>query len=131
MILTCILKGKHLNNIIWTGYQIHYFSANHTEPMEMDGSLEIPSNKATVLRGHESEVFICAWNPANDLLASGFVCFYSLELCLTTSPWQMLVCLLFNNISFHHSLNASGMVLFLYIVITYLYNMIKYIFLSL
>ena len=46
-------------------------SANHTESMEVDGCLEIPSNKATVLRGHESEVFICAWNPVNDLLASG------------------------------------------------------------
>lgn len=44
---------------------------NHTESMEVDGSLEIPSSKSTVLRGHESEVFICAWNPANDLLASG------------------------------------------------------------
>ncbi|KAK3095189.1 hypothetical protein FSP39_011197 [Pinctada imbricata] len=44
--------------------------ANHSEGMEVDG-LEIPSSKATVLRGHESEVFICAWNPTNDLLASG------------------------------------------------------------
>ncbi|KAL4220630.1 Transducin (beta)-like 1 X-linked receptor 1 [Mactra antiquata] len=45
---------------------------NHTgETMEVDGSVEIPSNKSTVLRGHESEVFICAWNPVNDLLASG------------------------------------------------------------
>ena len=48
------------------------FSANHTgERMEVDGGVEIPSSKATVLRGHESEVFICAWNPVNDLLASG------------------------------------------------------------
>ncbi|XP_060551431.1 F-box-like/WD repeat-containing protein TBL1XR1 [Ruditapes philippinarum] len=46
--------------------------ANHTgESMEVDGGVEIPSSKATVLRGHESEVFICAWNPVNDLLASG------------------------------------------------------------
>ncbi|XP_012944421.1 F-box-like/WD repeat-containing protein TBL1XR1, partial [Aplysia californica] len=44
---------------------------NHTENMEFDGAVDIPSNKATVLRGHESEVFICAWNPTNDLLASG------------------------------------------------------------
>ncbi|CAJ0933762.1 unnamed protein product [Ranitomeya imitator] len=44
---------------------------NHAEPMEIDGDVEIPSNKATVLRGHESEVFICAWNPVTDLLASG------------------------------------------------------------
>ena len=33
--------------------------------------MEIPASKATVLRGHESEVFICAWNPTTDLLASG------------------------------------------------------------
>lgn len=39
--------------------------------MEVDSTIEIPSSKATVLRGHESEVFICAWNPTTDLLASG------------------------------------------------------------
>ncbi|XP_062941157.1 F-box-like/WD repeat-containing protein TBL1X [Cynocephalus volans] len=39
--------------------------------MEIDGDVEIPPNKATVLRGHESEVFICAWNPVSDLLDSG------------------------------------------------------------
>lgn len=33
--------------------------------------VEIPASKATKLRGHESEVFICAWNPTTDLLASG------------------------------------------------------------
>lgn len=36
-----------------------------------DNFVEIPPNKVTVLRGHESEVFICAWNPMHDLLASG------------------------------------------------------------
>lgn len=41
--------------------------------MDVDGSIEIPSNRATILRGHESEVFICAWNPTSDLLASGYV----------------------------------------------------------
>lgn len=40
--------------------------------MEVDGDVEIPQNKAMVLRGHESEVFICAWNPVSDLLASGW-----------------------------------------------------------
>jgi len=41
--------------------------------MDMDMDVEIPQSKAMVLRGHESEVFICAWNPVNDLLASGSV----------------------------------------------------------
>lgn len=41
------------------------------EMMDIDQSIEIPASKATVLRGHESEVFICAWNPSTDLLASG------------------------------------------------------------
>jgi WD40 repeat protein len=36
-----------------------------------NGSVEIPASRVTVLRGHESEVFICAWNPVHDLLASG------------------------------------------------------------
>ncbi|XP_078064210.1 F-box-like/WD repeat-containing protein TBL1XR1a isoform X3 [Mustelus asterias] len=44
---------------------------NHTDMMEVDVDVDIPSNKAMVLRGHESEVFICAWNPVSDLLASG------------------------------------------------------------
>ncbi|ROL41624.1 F-box-like/WD repeat-containing protein TBL1XR1 [Anabarilius grahami] len=44
---------------------------NHVEAMEVDGEVQIPASKATVLRGHESEVFICAWNPVTDLLASG------------------------------------------------------------
>lgn len=44
---------------------------NHGDPMEVDVDVEIPASKATVLRGHESEVFICAWNPVSDLLASG------------------------------------------------------------
>ena len=43
-----------------------------SEPMMEDISIEIPSSKATILRGHESEVFICAWNPQSDLLASGY-----------------------------------------------------------
>ncbi|GFU19398.1 hypothetical protein NPIL_532211 [Nephila pilipes] len=44
---------------------------NHADSMEVDASIEIPSSRATILRGHESEVFICAWNPTSDLLASG------------------------------------------------------------
>ncbi|CAG9826222.1 unnamed protein product [Diabrotica balteata] len=45
--------------------------STQSETMEVDVTIEIPSSKATVLRGHESEVFICAWNPTIDLLASG------------------------------------------------------------
>ncbi|XP_060521751.1 F-box-like/WD repeat-containing protein TBL1XR1-B [Cylas formicarius] len=46
-------------------------ASTQNENMEVDTSIEIPPSKATVLRGHESEVFICAWNPTTDLLASG------------------------------------------------------------
>ena len=36
-----------------------------------DASLVIPEEDVTVLRSHTSEVFICAWNPHSDVLASG------------------------------------------------------------
>jgi len=39
--------------------------------MDVDSAIEIPVEKSTVLKGHDSEVFICAWNPKQDLLASG------------------------------------------------------------
>jgi hypothetical protein len=64
----------HFIVLIKTELELVHFSAvtsNVTENMEVDGSIEIPPSKATVLRGHESEVFICAWNPTTDLLASG------------------------------------------------------------
>ncbi|VDN59183.1 unnamed protein product [Dracunculus medinensis] len=32
---------------------------------------EISRDKVRYLKGHESEVFICTWNPKNDLIASG------------------------------------------------------------
>ncbi|KAG1670241.1 F-box-like/WD repeat-containing protein TBL1XR1-A [Nymphon striatum] len=45
---------------------------NHNENNNGDGDpLGSEISKATILRGHESEVFICAWNPTSDLLASG------------------------------------------------------------
>uniref|UniRef100_A0A673JY44 F-box-like/WD repeat-containing protein TBL1XR1 n=1 Tax=Sinocyclocheilus rhinocerous TaxID=307959 RepID=A0A673JY44_9TELE len=49
----------------------HALPNNHADMMDVDVDVEIPQNKAMVLRGHESEVFICAWNPVSDLLASG------------------------------------------------------------
>ena len=77
MVLNVLIKNENPNiwgTYIYTEpyYSISVPTTNHTtEPMEIDGSIEIPSSKASVLRGHESEVFICAWNPTNDLLASG------------------------------------------------------------
>uniref|UniRef100_A0A5B6YHJ6 Putative F-box-like/WD repeat-containing protein TBL1XR1 isoform X1 n=1 Tax=Davidia involucrata TaxID=16924 RepID=A0A5B6YHJ6_DAVIN len=46
------------------------------EPMEISTSstslpCEIPSCDVTILEGHTSEVFACAWSPAGSLLASG------------------------------------------------------------
>lgn len=44
---------------------------HHQSVLATFGQLEIPNSRVTVLTGHESEVFICAWNPTQDLLASG------------------------------------------------------------
>ena len=44
---------------------------SHASILATFGTIEIPSSRVTVLQGHESEVFICAWNPTQDLLASG------------------------------------------------------------
>uniref|UniRef100_A0A914WG50 Uncharacterized protein n=1 Tax=Plectus sambesii TaxID=2011161 RepID=A0A914WG50_9BILA len=52
-------------------------NSNGPTPMDVDGehrtpnAHEISKDKVMFLRGHESEVFICAWNPKCDLLASG------------------------------------------------------------
>ena len=44
--------------------------------MEVDGgkgagSLDLPTNQVTVLTGHKSEVFTCAWSPSADIIVSG------------------------------------------------------------
>ncbi len=41
--------------------------------MEMDGAgpQDIPASKVSSLEGHTSEVFICAWSPDSEMLASG------------------------------------------------------------
>jgi transducin (beta)-like 1 len=46
---------------------------NHTErrPPHPDDGVDIQDSSVLTLRGHSSEVFICAWNPAFPLLASG------------------------------------------------------------
>eukprot|EP00262_Sarcandra_glabra_P013519 TRINITY_DN3765_c0_g1_i2.p1 TRINITY_DN3765_c0_g1~~TRINITY_DN3765_c0_g1_i2.p1 ORF type:complete len:415 (+),score=83.36 TRINITY_DN3765_c0_g1_i2:143-1387(+) len=45
------------------------------EPMDVANSpsltLEIPASDVTILEGHTSEVFACAWSPEGSLLASG------------------------------------------------------------
>ena len=46
-------------------------ATNSVSEPDIDANLEIPASRAMVLKGHESEVFICAWNPTSDLLASG------------------------------------------------------------
>ena len=44
------------------------------EPLENGHQVEeVSPDKVMSLRGHTSEVFICAWSPAEDLLASGLV----------------------------------------------------------
>ncbi|MGH0137516.1 UNVERIFIED_CONTAM: hypothetical protein FKN15_025116 [Acipenser sinensis] len=64
-------KKKKMNYCNLANMSQFLVADNHSENMEIDGDVDIPASKATVLRGHESEVFICAWNPVSDLLASG------------------------------------------------------------
>lgn len=72
-----LVKNSPIRHIVilpnWNCLLVFHDADNHTDMMEVDGDVEIPPNKAVVLRGHESEVFICAWNPVSDLLASGCV----------------------------------------------------------
>ncbi|KAK5583816.1 hypothetical protein RB653_005418 [Dictyostelium firmibasis] len=39
--------------------------------MKEEDSIEIPDSQVTTLIGHTNEVFVCAWNPSQSLLASG------------------------------------------------------------
>ncbi|KAF8571420.1 hypothetical protein P879_01450 [Paragonimus westermani] len=48
--------------------RVHLSEVNNTSPLL---NRQIPQERITVLLGHESEVFICAWNPRRDMLASG------------------------------------------------------------
>lgn len=41
------------------------------ESASMEVDLEIPAERVRQLKGHENEVFTCAWNPKHDILASG------------------------------------------------------------
>ena len=58
---------------------LHVTSFGHfslpPEPMDIDhdqsAPLDLPSNQVTVLKGHESEVFTCAWSPSADIIVSG------------------------------------------------------------
>ncbi len=36
------------------------------------GSLDLPFSKVTMLHGHQSEVFTCAWSPQGDTIVSGY-----------------------------------------------------------
>ncbi|VDP93226.1 unnamed protein product [Echinostoma caproni] len=48
--------------------RVHLPEVNRTSPVP---GRQIPPERITVLRGHDSEAFICAWNPRSDMLASG------------------------------------------------------------
>lgn len=71
--------NQSLNSATVTPVNLHTVGAQqqqHQAPLQSNsiiglGALEIPASRVTVLKGHESEVFICAWNPQKDLLASG------------------------------------------------------------
>ena len=62
------VDGKEILQLILSWRNIPRYLLNITL---LEGTTEISAEKSTVLKGHDSEVFICAWNPKQDLLASG------------------------------------------------------------
>ena len=43
----------------------------HSSAAAAPPSTDLPPSRVTVLRGHESEVFTCAWSPSGDIIVSG------------------------------------------------------------
>jgi len=69
-------NSNHSGPLGGTGstYSGRLFNAQYNHlggDLENIDHLIIPDDRAVILKGHDSEVFICAWNPINDLLASG------------------------------------------------------------
>lgn len=48
---------------------------------EVNGVDKSAKDPVILLNGHEKEVYACSWNPAKDLLVSGYVSFDSCALC--------------------------------------------------
>eukprot|EP00873_Tetraselmis_striata_P036107 jgi/Tetstr1/456371/TSEL_043106.t1 len=46
-------------------------SKGGAKAMDEDRPVEIPASQVSILDGHQSEVFVCAWNPTTSMLASG------------------------------------------------------------
>eukprot|EP00040_Diaphanoeca_grandis_P015807 m.81094 g.81094 ORF g.81094 m.81094 type:complete len:474 (-) comp25384_c0_seq1:119-1540(-) len=44
---------------------------NKLQEKAVDEDIEVPASKVTILKGHDNEVFACAWNPHCNMIASG------------------------------------------------------------
>lgn len=79
LVIHCIKNSKQTlylsssESLLWflPGHPPH--GIRHHESMDVDHTAPptLRNSDVHILRGHESEVFICAWNPTRDLLASG------------------------------------------------------------